>query len=115
MVGFIAFLFLVMGGAVLTVRYIVAKKFEEIAKQKGYGKEAHAFAMCFWLGVFGALYVIALPDRMFLPDEAKKIQQKAASRSKKPRRHPCPCCRLPIRYGAEACPFCHQLIEWPSE
>ena len=35
---------------------------ESAAIQKGHGKEAHAFAMCFWLGIFGCLYVIALPD-----------------------------------------------------
>ena len=29
---------------------------------KGYGTEIHSFAMCFWLGVIGCLYVIALPD-----------------------------------------------------
>ena len=30
---------------------------------KGYGPEMHCFAMCFWLGILGCLYVIALPDR----------------------------------------------------
>lgn len=32
------------------------------AIQKGYGDDAHAWALCFWLGIIGGLYVIALPD-----------------------------------------------------
>lgn len=29
---------------------------------KGYGDDYHIFAYCFWLGLFGYLYVISLPD-----------------------------------------------------
>ena len=60
---FLAFLFYIaiIFGA-LFLQYIVAKKFEEIAIMKGYGNEIHSFAMCFWLGIIGYLYVIALPD-----------------------------------------------------
>ena len=42
---------------------VVAFKFDDIAYMKGYGPEKHCFAMCFWLGILGCLYVIALPDR----------------------------------------------------
>ena len=42
--------------------YLIAKKFEKIAFQKGYDRSIHSFAMCFWLGMIGYLYVIALPD-----------------------------------------------------
>ena len=41
---------------------IMAKAMEKIARQKGYGEEFNAFMMCFWLGMIGCLYVIALPD-----------------------------------------------------
>ena len=41
---------------------IMAKTMEKIARQKGYGEEFNAFMMCFWLGMIGCLYVIALPD-----------------------------------------------------
>ena len=47
---------------VLIINYIVACKFEEIAFQKGYDKSIHSLAMCFWLGIVGYLYVIALPN-----------------------------------------------------
>lgn len=47
---------------VLFINYIVAKKFEKIAFQKGYDDSIHSFAMCFWLGLIGYLYVIALPN-----------------------------------------------------
>ena len=41
--------------------YKIARKFEQIAIAKGY-PDVHAFAMCFWLGIIGHLYVIALPN-----------------------------------------------------
>ena len=44
------------------IKYIVAKKFEKIAFMKGYGTQIHSFAMCFWLGIVGYIYVLALPD-----------------------------------------------------
>ena len=47
---------------VFFISYLVARKFEEIAFQKGYDTTIHSFAMCFWLGIVGYLYVIALPD-----------------------------------------------------
>ena len=46
----------------LIINCVVAKKFEEIAFQKGYDESIHSFAMCFWLGIVGYLYVIALPN-----------------------------------------------------
>ena len=46
----------------LFINYVVAKKFEEIAFQKGYDESIHSFDMCFWLGIVGCLYVIALPN-----------------------------------------------------
>ena len=47
----------------LTINAVIASKFNDIAYMKGYGPEMHCFAMCFWLGILGCLYVIALPDR----------------------------------------------------
>lgn len=41
---------------------IMAKAMEKIARQKGYGEEFNCFMVCFWLGMIGCLYVIALPD-----------------------------------------------------
>lgn len=35
-----------------------------VAIEKGYGDDIHAWAVCFWLGIFGYLYVIALPDKI---------------------------------------------------
>ena len=46
----------------LFINYVVAKKFEEIAFKKGHDNSIHSFAMCFWLGIVGYLYVIALPN-----------------------------------------------------
>ena len=56
------FLLLIPIAVVLFINYVVAKKFEEIAFKKGYDDSIHSFAMCFWLGIVGYLYVIALPN-----------------------------------------------------
>ena len=41
---------------------MMAKTMEKIARQKGSGEDFNAFMICFWLGMIGCLYVIALPD-----------------------------------------------------
>ena len=48
--------------AAFIINVIIASNMEIAAEKKGYGKEAYAFAMCFWLGIVGYLYVVALPD-----------------------------------------------------
>ncbi|MBO5907113.1 MAG: hypothetical protein J6V83_01075 [Clostridia bacterium] len=56
------FLFFMMLAAIVVINYIVARKFEDIAFSKGYDSSIHSFAMCFWLGIIGYIYVAALPD-----------------------------------------------------
>lgn len=49
---------------VVFINYITAGWFSEIAEIKGYdSKQKHIFARCFWLGVIGWLYTIALPNQ----------------------------------------------------
>ena len=67
------FLILVGVGAILLINYVIAEKFESIAEEKGYGEEIHSFAMCFWLGIIGYLYVIALPNRTQIQNQEKLI------------------------------------------
>ena len=59
-------------GAVVFCNALLAIFMEDAAKKKGYSKDAHAFALCFWLGIFGCFYVMALPD-------LKQRQQSSAS------------------------------------
>lgn len=41
----------------------MASKMCEVASFKGYEPaKKHIFAICFWLGIFGYFYVLALPD-----------------------------------------------------
>lgn len=47
---------------------------KQAAYAKGYDDNAHAFAMVFWLGVFGCLYVIALPDLRIREQNEKIIE-----------------------------------------
>ena len=61
--GLFPILFLVILAGVIYLNHIIAKKFEEIVFEKGYGTELNAYHMCFWLGVIGYLYVIALPNK----------------------------------------------------
>ncbi len=69
---FILILYLVLILLAIFVSYKVAKKFEQIAFAKGQTKEAHAFEMCFFLGIVGYLYVIALPNANF---DIKRLNQ----------------------------------------
>ena len=63
---------LIIGGLYLNHR--IAKKFEEIVFAKGYGTELKAYYICFWLGLVGYLYVIALPNAKL--DNIELKQQK---------------------------------------
>ena len=47
----------------LYINHKIAKAFEQIVFAKGYGTELNAYYMCFWLGIVGYLYVIALPNK----------------------------------------------------
>ena len=60
---FMLLFWLAILGVAIYINYLVAKKFEAIAFQKGYDVSVHTFAMCFWLGLPGYLYVIALPNK----------------------------------------------------
>ena len=42
--------------------FFIAKWFEKCAAEKGYTDDL-IWAKCFWLGIFGYLYVIDLPDK----------------------------------------------------
>lgn len=57
--GFFWFMGIVIG---LFISYILAKKYAEIAEMKGHDGSSY-FWWCFWLGIFGHLLVVALPDR----------------------------------------------------
>ena len=46
----------------LVINFIGASKMRDVAFEKGYDDSVHAFAMCFWLGIIGYMFVIALPD-----------------------------------------------------
>lgn len=43
-------------------RTLFAHFMRKTAAMKGHGDNSHAWAMCFWLGFIGGIYVIALPD-----------------------------------------------------
>jgi hypothetical protein len=55
-------LYLVIIGISIIINSIGASLMRKSAILKGYGDESHVFAICFWLGIFGYLYVISLPD-----------------------------------------------------
>ena len=55
------FLFFVIF-VVVVCDLVIAVAMEDAAKKKGHGKEAHSFAICALFGIFGCLYVVALPD-----------------------------------------------------
>lgn len=55
----------VLGGIVAAyfiINLILAHFFKQVAYAKGFDDKCHAWALVFWLGLFGCLYVVALPD-----------------------------------------------------
>ena len=96
----------------ITIQYVIAKKFESIARLKGYGREVHSFAMCFWLGFIGYFYVLALPKintraQMAAIRDQMAIQAGYAGQ--------CPGCNATIPNGTAVCPYCHSELEWGKE
>lgn len=47
---------------IIVINAIGARKMQDAAVLKGYGENYHIWALCFWLGILGYLYVLALPD-----------------------------------------------------
>ena len=70
MVIFFALILLV---TYIIIQYNVSRLFEKIAFDKGYDESAHPFAMCFWLGIVGYIYVAAMPK--LTADEIAKKQE----------------------------------------
>lgn len=57
------FIYILLFALFIFIICFMAKKMCEVAELKGYNpSQKHIFAICFWLGLFGVLYVIALPD-----------------------------------------------------
>ena len=46
----------------IVINCIFASKFKKISVAKGYTEKNHTFALCFFLGIIGYIYVSALPD-----------------------------------------------------
>lgn len=69
-----ALLYLIFFAVAIYINYIVAKKFEAIAFEKGYTVQIHSFAMCFWLGIIGYIYVLALPNLVTMNQQREMIE-----------------------------------------
>lgn len=52
----------IIAAVYLVINGIVAYHMKNVAYSKGYDDDASAWAMSFWLGIPGWLYVLALPD-----------------------------------------------------
>lgn len=115
--GGLIFLYVTVAVILLTIQYIVAKKFEEIAFQKGYDESIHSCAMCFWLGIVGYIYVVALPnlnnslngDSVILKSNN---ETNSAKKVEKVQQYECPKCREILPFGIDKCPVCGQVFDW---
>lgn len=71
------FIYILLFALCIFIICFIAKKMCEVAELKGYNpSQKHIFAICFWLGLFGVLYVIALPDlrlRKLLGETDEKV------------------------------------------
>lgn len=64
-------LFVVVG---LLIQAIGAVLMSKAAIAKGYGENDHIGLICFFLGIFGYLYVVALPDKIVQSQNQKIIE-----------------------------------------
>lgn len=88
--AFLAFLFyllyiliiVISTAVVILIKALIDRKIASTVEKKGYTlQETHAWAMCFWLGMFGYIYVIALPDRTVQRQNEEIISLLRANRS----------------------------------
>lgn len=85
----------------------------EVAAMKGYGDEVHAWAWCFWLGIFGYIYVLSLPDKVTQEQNQRIIELwKRIWRTK--RMIKCPNCNMAVSEFATTCPHCGKTIDKES-
>lgn len=61
----------------------LAKQMANVAAMKGYGKEIHAWAWCFWLGIIGYIYVLSLPDKVTQSQNQQIIELLKAQKENK--------------------------------
>ncbi|WP_287552223.1 hypothetical protein [Dialister sp.] len=65
-------------GAIVVVAIInvfIAQMMSFAASEKGYdSSESHAFLMCFFFGIFGCIYVAALPDKVSHEQNGKIVK-----------------------------------------
>ena len=71
----------------LLVQVFGAIMMAEAASKKGYGDEEHVFLKCFFLGIYGYLYVIALPDKT-LQKQSEEINKKISDTGNHPEELP---------------------------
>ena len=58
----------------ISINAYLASLMKKTGIAKGYGEDAHIWAICFWLGIMGYLYVIALPDKIQQSQNQKIIK-----------------------------------------
>ena len=77
-VGGVAFVYIAIFVVFIIINYFMALRMQDVVEKKGY-TDLRVVAMCFWLGIIGYLYVIALPD-MKVRRLLKAIETKYSSK-----------------------------------
>ncbi len=70
----------------IVVNLIIAYFMKNAAELKGYDSSAHAFGIAFWFGIWGAVYVCALPDLKMQRklDDLIELQSKNLKKEQEP-------------------------------
>ena len=108
---------------VLGVNLVIASKFSAVAEMKGHDNTGTVLAMCFFLGIVGYLYVIALPDKNLYPKNETVNEDVAQISTTRHTAHStlktetapifgCPTCKKPVKQGECICPNCGEEIDW---
>lgn len=71
--------------ALLAIWFFICTEFRRLAIEKGY-RSIRYFHLCFWLGIFGMLIVIGLPDRKARPGYVEEpVPERQPPRQKEPK------------------------------
>lgn len=102
----------VLGLAIdLIIRVVMAMKFDEVASMKGFDESY--FWMCFFLGIIGYIYIVALPDRAHIIN--KRTQHKRGEANiRSGTGYICAKCQTPVPPGATECSVCGRVFDWDA-
>ena len=93
----------------IAIQAFIAYKFQNIAIMKGHSN-IHAFAWCFFLGIYGCIYIAALPN-VASKSTAKNISENKPTNNTAYNRYTCKSIVKTEKTTSGSCFACHEFHE----